>query len=98
MDNDEEDEIIISMLNLSWITERKIAGGDGKQRRDLSPIPIAPCSPFVMVVVGSCQAVPAAAHAGLVPWPSSYSDLSAPPSPNSQLRPRLSASCTARLD
>lgn len=66
-------------------------GDDGKQRRGLRPIPLAPCYFFFfLVVVGGCLAVPAAAHAGPVFWPSSYSDLSAPASPNSKLQPSSS--------
>lgn len=49
------------------------------------------CFSFFWLLFGCCLAVPAAAHAGLVSWPS-FSALSAPSSPNPMLLLHLSTS------
>lgn len=64
----------------------------GRNEGDYAPSLLLLVVLFFLVVVDCCLAVPAAAHAGTVSWPSSYSDLSASPSPNPKLQPRLPAS------
>lgn len=71
----------------------------GKNEGDYAPILLLLALLFLWLLwVAVWMYLQLAAHAGPVSWPSSYSDLSAPPSPNPKLQPRLWHHKQARLE